>query len=347
MAKVYIPALMLIVCLLLAACPISGSSFSLLKYSYSRADQGSRDITSGDTVNFDVVLEYEAAGIIQIDFYWTYGIDDGNDSNYSEGQGPSYIKSGTDREINGTYTFNTGFTGVNWVTIKGVAFRQDGEIIVDKVWFNIDNVGPSIDADPRNEARVKDLHAITVRVADGGSDAGVAYDRTSFTLKAPDGNLVALAAPRHDGKGTYTASLVRAPSPGDYVLSAIAYDGIGNPTEHTSSFTLLATASTAPSLTIATPGWNGSEVSGTIQLSYASTKPIARLILDASVFGPDAYPYVFGSFPSTEYDNPSQSGTLSIDTTFTGQNSAYFRLFAIDGEGLSATSDTVWCRIRN
>ena len=43
---------------------MSVPKFSLVGYSYHRADSGSRDVASGDTVNFDVVLEYEAEGII-------------------------------------------------------------------------------------------------------------------------------------------------------------------------------------------------------------------------------------------------------------------------------------------
>jgi len=284
---------------------------------------------------------------IQIDFYWTYGIDDEVNSNYSEGQGPMYSKSGTDQSLAGSYTFSTGFTGVNWVTVKGVAFKQDGEVITDKVWFNIDNMGPYIDVEPRNLSGVSSLERITVRIADGGSDAGVDYDRTSFTLRDGDGTLVPLASPTHDGKGTYTASLVRTPSVGTYSVSVIGYDGIGNPAEFKSTFELSDTSAVAPVLTITQPAWNGTEVSGTIQITYSSTKSIKTLILDSSVFGPDAYPYVFGSFPSFTFESPAQSGTIAIDTTFTGQNPAFFRLFAVDQDGLSTTSNVVHCRVNN
>jgi len=78
-----------------------------------------------------------------------------------------YSKSGTDQSLAGSYTFSTGFTGVNWVTVKGVAFKQDGEVITDKVWFNIDNMGPYIDVEPRNLSGVSSLERITVRIAEG------------------------------------------------------------------------------------------------------------------------------------------------------------------------------------
>ena len=58
---VFVPVL---ACLLTIACPMSVPKFSLVGYAYHRADSGSRDVASGDTVNFDVVLEYEAEGII-------------------------------------------------------------------------------------------------------------------------------------------------------------------------------------------------------------------------------------------------------------------------------------------
>jgi len=358
MKKAIIPAFIIALSAVLISCPSNspspsdssaetGPRFSLVDFSYVRAGFNSREITVGDTVNFDVILQYDAQDIIQIDFYWTYGIDDGVNSNYGEGQGPSYQKSGTDLDISGSYTFRTDFTGVNWVTVKGVAFKQNGDVIIDKVWFNIDNMGPNIDIEPRNLSGVKNLDNIVLRIADGGSDAGVAYNRVSLALKDSGGAHVALSNPSSDGNGTITTAPVRTLSPGSYSITVIGYDNIGNPAEASSNFTLLSSSSALPELSITTPSWNGTTVAGTIEFAYTSSEPIERLFMDSSVFGPTYYPYVFGSFPTFEYLNPSQSGTITLDTTFTGQNPAYFRLFAIYASGLSATSNIVWCNVHN
>jgi len=343
---------------LLSGCSLSGqkSDFAIESLEYRRASgQGSMAAVSkglvSSAINFDVTINYDAVDVVKIDFYWTFGVDDPKNWNYPEGQGPDYQLAGTDTAITGQYVFDTSFTGVNWVTVKGVAVKADGTEIVDKIWFNIDNLGPTIDIDPRTDSCLKSVSGITVRVVDSGSDAGTDYDRTSITLSTLSNGkptLLPLNAPFCDGKGTYTVSPVRPLVDGTYTVSVVAYDNIGNPSEATATFAIDGSLGAAPVLTIERPGWEGAEVSGVIQLSYNSSQPLTRLVVDMSNSGYEGTPLVWGSFPALEIESPSQNGSISIDTKFTGSNPCFFRLFAVSRDtGASATSNAVGCQIVN
>ena len=291
-----------------------------------------------------VTLNYDAQDIVQIDFYWTYGIDDPKLWNYMPGQEPAYEKAGTDTELTGTFVFNTAFTGVNWITLKGVAFKTNGEVIIDKIWFHVDNLGPDIDIEPRDGSYLKTLDKVIVRVADGGYDAGLDISRTSIVLKNSQGNMLGLSTPVFDGIGSYETRPVRSCSVDTCEISVIAYDKIGNPNQKTSIVHVVSTTEVSPEISIIVPEWNGQQVKGTIEFSYTSNQPLQRLVVDSSCF---ENPDIFGSFPSFEVINPSQNGTVSIDTTFTGSNPALFRLFGISEKGLSSTSNAIKCRIYN
>lgn len=336
------------------SCSLLGFSwFRFSGSSYYRSSTGknisiSKDanVDNGDVVNFDVALNYDASNIVQIDFYWTYGIDDPKLWNYMPGQNPSYVKAGTDIDLSGEFIFNTAFTGLNWITLKGVAFKSNGDVIVDKIWFNIDNIGPDIDIEPRDGSYVKSLDQIIIHLADGGSEAGLDYDRTSILLKNSSGSSLALSNPSYDETGTFKTKPVRYCTEGDYEISIIGYDNIGNPSTKTSIVHVVSSSYQSPIISIVVPDWNGKEVKGTISFSYTSNEPLQKLIVDSSCYG-ESSPCVFGSFPSFDIPNPMQSGVISIDTTFTGYNPAYFRLFGVSKNGLSSTSNIVNCRIYN
>lgn len=327
-------------------------NFKIINSYYRRSNYKSvliskdTEINNGDVVNFDVITKYDAIDITKIDFYWTYGIDDPDLWNYAPSQSPEYQKVGTDIELTGEFIFNTSFTGVNWITLKGIAFKKDGSEVVDKIWFNIDNLGPDIDIEPRDLSVIKNLNEIKVRIADGGSEVGVDYNRTSIVLKNSSNELLSLKQPTNSN-GTFITEPIRSCSDGEYQVTVIAYDNIGNPNSKSTTFTKITSQKNPANIFLKIPIWNGEEVKGKIFLEYESDKPLSKVILDCSCYGGEYYPNVFGSFPSIDVNNPSQTGIIDIDTSFTGKNYAYFRLFSLDIDGLSSISNIVWCNINN
>lgn len=301
---------------------------------------GSPRATSGNVVNYDVEILYDASNVVKIDFYYTFGQDYQEYWAITPGSGPNYVHVGSEIEFDGIYTFDTSFTQLNWVTVKGVALKSDGQVIEDKLWFNIDNRGPEIFIDPRDCSVVDSLDSFTVSVWDGGYSLGTNYDATSIELRTSANTVIPLGNKYSDGNGNIMVSLPAGLPDGKYSIQVKAYDAIGNDSILATSFTVSSNRPTPPVIDFIMPSWNGTTISGTVTVQYSSTMPLKELWLDLSYSGTRT-PYIWGYPPSIQLP-PIQSGTISIDTrTITGRNTCFFRLFGIAENGSTAFSNSI------
>lgn len=296
-------------------------------------------VISGDVVNYDVEILYDVADVVKVDFYWTYGQDQNSYWAITPGSGPDYNFVGSETEFDGSYIFDTSFAGLNWITVKGVAEKKNGEIVEDKLWFNVDLIGPDIYVNPRNESVIKSLNSFEIAILDGGYSLGTNYKATRITLKDATQNTIPLGNISYNENGIVTVSLLSNLKNGSYAVEVTAYDNLGNDSKKNSIFIVNSDMPSPPVITLTNPSWNGATIHDEVELSYSSNMPLKELYLDFSNFGQYST-YVWGEPPSITL-NPLQQGTITIDTNFTRRNYWFFRLFGKAENGATAVSDII------
>lgn len=297
-------------------------------------------VISGDVVNYDVEILYDVVDVIKVDFYWTYGQDQNSYWALTPGSGPDYRFVGSETEFDGSYIFDTSFAGLNWITVKGIAEKENGEIVEDKLWFNVDLIGPDIYVNPRNESVVKSLNSFDIAILDGGYSLGTNYKATDITLKDAAQNVVPFSNISYNENGIVTVSLLSNLKNGSYTVDVTAFDNLGNEGKKSSTFVVNSTMPSPPVITLTNPSWNGGTIHDEVKLNYSSDTPLKELYLDLSFGGRRSTPYVWGDPPSITL-SPLQQGTIKIDTNFTGRNYCFFRLFGKAENGATAVSDII------
>ncbi|MGE5585800.1 MAG: hypothetical protein ACM309_09785 [Bacillota bacterium] len=285
----------------------------------------------GSVVNGRFLIAYERANATAVVFDWAFGQHDPDQP---------WHAAGSDSDLDGQYTFDTTFTSVNWVTIRGTATTPGGQVVVDQRVVNIDNRPPDVSVSPRDRSVLNSPPtAIVINVVDGGATEGTDEAGTEVSVTV-DGS--PLTCSRTDLEDQIQLVPQGAWPNGLYEATVTPKDitgNVGNPVS--SQFTLnQAIVGSPPAISIVNPV-SGTIVSGTVGITYAASPDVARIWID----------YAFGQSEPLAWQEIEEDitvdGSYLLDTTFTGRNWVSIRLFAESTNGLTAVSDSIALNIQN
>lgn len=313
--------------------PPQVSTFRIIDVKYRKISvpTGSATARIGPVVNGRFIITYEPDDATSVVFHWAFGQQDPSQP---------WHEAGSDPDLDGQYVFDTTFTGVNWVTIKGTATTPNGQVIVDQRVVNIDNRPPDVSVDPRDQSVLNTSpSAILVNVVDGGATEGTDEEGTEITVTVNGAPVTCSRTNLEDQiqlvpQGSWPDGL--------YAITVTPKDitgNVGNPVS--SQFTLNRAITGLPPIVSITGPASGTTVSGTVNITYSVSPDVTRLWVDCA-FG-QSEPMAWWEFG----EDSSVDGIYPFDTTFTGRNWVSVRLFAQGANGLTAVSDYISLNVQN
>ncbi len=285
----------------------------------------------GSVVNGRFLIAYERANATAVVFDWAFGQHDPDQP---------WHAAGSDSDLDGQYTFDTTFTSVNWVTIRGTATTSASQVVVDERVVNIDNAPPDVSLTPRNHAVLNTPPAeILVNVVDGGATEGTDEAGTQVSVTV-DG--LPLNCSRTDHEDQIRLVPQGGWPDGSYEVTVIPRDVTGNVGDPVVSEFIVdrSILGDAPRVSITHPD-SGTAISGTVELKYEASSDVDGLWID----------YAFGRSEPLAWqeldEDMTVDGVYLLDTTSMGQNWVSVRLFVKSASGLTGVSEPIVLDVRN
>lgn len=243
-----------------------------------------------------------------------------------------WYDAGSDSDLDGQYIFNTMFTALNWVTIRGTASTPQGSVVVDHRIVEIDNVPPGASMNPRDRSMLNQPPAaIVVNIVDGGGTEGADEEGTEVTVTI-DGMPLDCTRTNAENQIRLVPSLW--PN-GAYVVTVVPKDMTGNVGQAvTTTFTLDRSIQGSPPLVSITNPPDGSTITGCVDLTYTKSDDVVAIWVDVA-YG-HAEPLVWWQYGGDESD---VGGHFPFETLGLGANPISVRLFAKSTNGLTNLSE--------
>jgi len=284
------------------------------------------------TITGRFIIRYVSDDVTAVAFDWAYGRQDPNQP---------WHAAGSDPDLDGQYTFDTTFTSLNWVTIRGTATTSANQVVVDERVVNIDNAPPDVSVTPRNHSVLNTQPAeILVNVVDGGATEGTDETGTEVNVSV-DGS--SLSCSRTDYEDQIRLVPQGGWPDGLYEITIVPRDVTGNVGDPVVSEFIVdrSIQGKAPTVSITNPA-SGTTVSGTVELNYTASPDVDRVWVDYA-FG-QSEPLAWQEFD----EDATVDGAYPLDTTLiTRQNWMSVRLFVKSTSGLTAVSEPIVLDVRN
>lgn len=281
-----------------------------------------------EAVRGEFVITYVPADATAVTFSYALGQHTASQSTRQV----EWYDAGSDPDLDGRYVFNTMFTALTWVTIRGTATTPQGSVVVNHRIVNIDNVPPGVSVDPRDKSVLNQPPAaIVVNVVDSGGTEGADEEGTEVAVTI-DG--MPLDCMRTNGENQIRFVPSSWPD-GTYVVTVVPKDMTGNVGQTvTATFTLDRSIQGSPPLISITSPPNGSPISGCVDLVYSKSDDVVAIWVDVA-YG-HAEPLVWWQYGGDESD---VSGHFPFETLGLGANPISVRLFAKSMNGLTSLSE--------